>query len=165
MKNCFSCDNMLTDDAAYCYVCSTHQNSGFETFEAKQKVNDTFLKVLCILTIVGASIQLISLPFNQASAAAFGIEPSMFVLVAGLIAAAGKITGAIFMLMKKLTGLYIYTAAAVLRIVVALYGAATFSSDLPGMGPFVVVAAVVSVIFLIGFLVMYWLPVNRRVLS
>ena len=165
MKNCFSCDNMLTDDAAYCYVCSTHQNSGFETFEAKPKVNDTFLKVLCILTLVGAAIQMVSLPVNHTSSQVFGIEPSMFVLIAGLIAAAGKITGAIFMLMKKLTGLYIYTVAAVLRIVVALYGASTFSSDLPGMGPFVIIGAVISVIFLIGFLVMYWLPVNRRVLS
>lgn len=163
MKNCFSCDNMLTDDAAYCYVCSTHQNSGFEAFEAKPKVNDTFLKVLCILTIVGTTLSLVLVPFSWGAVEAYGVESLKIAAFIGIFVEIGKLTGAILMLKHKLMGLYTYSAASVVGMVATLWSTFTVSSTLGGT--FAAIMSFSSLLFPVAFLVMYWLPVNKKVLS
>ena len=162
MKNCYSCENTLTDDAAYCYVCNTNQGADFEAF-GKPVYNDTFLKVLCILTIIGAAISLISVPFNMATTSAVGYKVPAGAVIISILLAIGKLTGAILMLKKRLNGLYIYTVAAVLSIFMALYSVANVA-DFVGSS-YALATGIISFLFLTTFLVMYWLPVNRRVLS
>ena len=157
---------MLTANATYCYVCNSPQTGGFEDFELRPKPNDTFLKVLCVLTIIGCAISLLSLPFSFAASAQFeelGYEyPVMLALLGGAVALI-KLIGVIFMLMKKLTGLYIYTAGAVVSIFSSLYSAIVVDNPM-GTG-FAILGAVFGLFFVVLFLILYWLPVNRRVLS
>ena len=154
---------MLTDDAAVCYVCNTNQNSGFEAFEAKPKVNDTFLKVLCILTIVGTTLSLVLVPFSWGAVEAYGVESLKIAAFIGIFVEIGKLTGAILMLKHKLMGLYTYSAASVVGMIVTLWSTFTVSSPL-GSG-FATIMSFASLLFPVAFLVMYWLPVNNKVLS
>lgn len=165
MKSCTRCSNMLTADATYCYVCNSPQTGGFEDFELQAPPSDVFLKVLCILTLIGSAISLISLPFSFAASAQYnqlGMEFPAIQLILGGVVALGKLIGAIFMLMKKLTGLYIYTVAAVISLFSSLYSVVN-----PTMTdvPFAMLGMIIGVLFIIAFLIMYWLPVNRKVLS
>lgn len=164
MKSCTRCSNMLADNATYCAVCNTSLTAGFEEFEITLKYSDTFLKVLCILTIIGAAISLISVPISLASTPSMGIEMPKGILYLGLAIAIGKLTGAIFMLQKKLTGLYIYTVAAVLSIISSIYSTVTVTAKVVGTG-IAIAGGVIGIVFIIAFLIMYWLPVNRRLLS
>lgn len=169
MKPCKNCGNMIADDATHCYACNTTQTPGFEEFEAKPHYSDTFLKVLCILTILGAGISIISAIVTLASGLALPIENMKMITYVGLALASGKLTGAILMLTKKLIGLYIYTAVALLGLAVQLYSvfitSAYTEKMMAGGSIFVYISTAISFIFLVAFIVMYWLPVNRRHLS
>lgn len=164
MKPCLKCSNMLTDDATYCHVCNTKQTDGFEAFETMTKQNDTFLKVLCILTIIGAGLSLISLPISMAALSHLDVDFPMWILAIGFVFAVVKLTAAILMLRKKLIGLHIYTACAVLVVIFNVYSNIIMDNPL-NQGPFTVVSTAFALLFGITFIVLYWLPVNRRLLS
>jgi hypothetical protein len=156
---------MLTLDASHCNVCNTIQKENFDEFDLNKPKTGTFLKVLCVLTIVGGVIGLITLPFNymMAQSSSLGYNyPVSLVFIGGAIAL-GKLTGAIIMLSKKLTGLYIYTAAAVCSIFTAVYSLLTVTPEMGGV--FATIGGIFTIVFLITFLILYWLPVNRRLLS
>lgn len=163
---------MLTDDATYCHVCNTKQSEGFEAFETMVKPKDTFLKVLCILTIIVMGFNLLGLPFSIVALSGIGLEYSVWLIVLGALFSATKLTGAILMLKKKLIGLYIYTVVAILSIGLYLYTNLTINipnltSNLPE-GPSLIISYVsmgVKIMFSITFIILYWLPVNRRLLS
>jgi hypothetical protein len=161
MKNCLSCGNMLSDEAAYCHFCNTHQTSGFEEFEPKPAQSDIFLKVLCWLTIIGASIDLVGIPFALASVSQYNIEVPKIMIGLTLFASCSKLAGAVFMLRKRLVGLYIYTGAAALNIFHWIY----VSGDLASKDIYQVVGEIIGFSILILFAVMYWLPVNKRLLN
>lgn len=164
MKPCINCSNMLTDDAQYCYACNTEQKKGFDEFEIKPKQNSVFLIVLCILTILGCIITLISILFTNKAAAQLGIDyPSYFFAVSGLLTA-GKLAGAVMMLLKKLKGLYIYTASSVVSMVFSVYS--SFTIEYPEVSrTFSYIGLGLGIMFTILFIVLYWLPVNRKVMS
>lgn len=172
MKPCTNCGNMIADDAAHCYACNTvqrPQTTGFEEFEAKPHYSDAFLKVLCILTIIGAVFSLFSMVITLTTKMELPIENLKLLTYIGTGVTVGKLTGAIFMLMKKLTGLYIYTAAAIIALGMQVYSVfvtpAYTEAIVAGSSIFMYIASAVSFVFLIAFLIMYWLPVNRRLLS
>lgn len=168
MKNCISCVNVLSDDATHCHACNTVQTVRFDEFEAKPKQSDIFLKVLCVLTTLGGIASLVSIPSSLEASRTLGIEVNETLVYLGAVLAAGKITGAILMFLKKRIGLYIYTPVAILAIASGLYSVATMSPDIPnvpGGKTFAIVGGIVSSLFLVTFLIMYWLPVNRRHLS
>jgi hypothetical protein len=166
---------MLADDAAYCNVCNTEQTAGFEEFEPKQPQNDTFLKVLCILTIVGGGFSILSAAFTliMGSPSALPIENLEVITLTSCAISIGKLVGAIFMLKKKLNGLYIYTVAAILAMAMQIYSVFLTSGYMEKMsgevggagGIIVIISAALSMVILVGFLVMYWLPVNKKLLS
>ena len=170
MKLCTSCSNTLTADAIHCYVCNTEQTKGFEEFEAKPKYNDAFLKVLCILTIVGVAFSLIGTIFSLAKGAAFPVEGMKFLTIISFGLAIGKLIAAILMLRKKLIGLYVYSLAAVIGIVVQLYSLSITADYMDGMmggngSTIVIASAAVVVIISLTFLILYWLPINKKLLS
>lgn len=163
---------MIADNATYCYSCNTAQQpqyTGFEEFENKPQYSDTFLKVLCILTIVGAAFSLLSMIMTLTLKMTLPVENLKLLTYLGTGIAVGKLTGAIFILKKKLAGLYIYTAAALLALGMQVYSVfvtpAYTEEVVAGSGIFVYITAAVSFVFLVAFLIMYWLPLNRRLLS
>ena len=165
MKPCLKCSNMLTNDATYCHVCNTKQTEGFEAFETMAKPNDTFLKVLCILTIIGAGLGLISLPISLKAIPDLDIDYPVELIVLGGLLSAVKLTAAILMLRKKLIGLYIYTGAAVVEIGLSVYTNLTTTLT---AGPTEILAYIgmaIGLLFSVTFIILYWLPVNRRLLS
>lgn len=175
MKQCTRCGNTLTDDATYCNVCNTPQTAGFESFEVPQKQNDTFLKILCILTIVGASFGLISGLISIVNDSALPIEGMELVGYISLAIAVAKLGSAIAMLKKKLTGLYVYSVAAILAIAVQIYTVFLTSDYMESMmqqagaggvgSAIMTVTIAIMVLFYVTFLILYWLPVNKRHLS
>jgi len=174
MKQCTNCSNMLAVDTNQCNVCNALQTKEFQEFEAKPKQNDAFLKVLCILTIIGACSTLISVPFSLTTTTSISIKIPIYINIINVILAIGKLTGAIFMLRKKLTGLYIYTVAAISSLFVTIYSMLTMgevmniqvqSVNSEMQLPIVMISIIFSLILIISFLVMYWLPVSRKVLS
>ena len=142
-----------------------NNTGGFEQFEVKEKPNSVFLIILCSLTILGAVISLVSLPFNGAATAMLNIEYPTYLLVLGAVVAVGKLGGAIFMLMKKIKGLYIYTAAAILSIIVSIYTNLIITYPVAGSAAITYIGMAFGILISIVFIVLYWLPVNRRVLS
>lgn len=169
MKNCVKCGTLLDDEALYCNACNTNQMSFFDEFEPAPVYSDTFLKVLCILTIIGAVFGLISSIASIAGNVGLPIEGLKVVTYISIGVAIGKLTGAVFMLQKKLNGLYIYTAAATLGLIMQVYSVVLTSGymeSLPGVNNTIVISSTVfAVVFFLAFLIMYWLPVNRRLLS
>jgi hypothetical protein len=163
MKTCISCGNILSDGAAYCHLCNTSQTSGFNEFEAAPKYDDTFLKILCGFTIAGAVLHFISLPFSWKSMAAMPNTDPNIILGLNTIVVLGKLAGAIFMLRKKLYGLHIYTGASLMGILSTLVLTMKLTQFLNGA--FSAFISFAAIFFPIVFLILYWLPANRRVLS
>jgi hypothetical protein len=95
------------------------------------------------------------------------LESSSLFLVQGisLLTVLGKLVGAIFMLQKKLIGLYIYTVAGIVTIFVGIWSAFSISGGTGFNSDLGIAMSVISLVFPIGFLVMYWLEVNRRLLK
>ena len=163
MKQCLRCSNMLTANASHCNVCNTIQKENFEEFDLNRPKTDTFLKVLCVLTIVGAGFSLLSLPFSFISSATLGIDyPIALIVLSGIIAAM-KLIGAIYMLKKRLLGLHIYTVAAGCSVLSVIYSA--ISIDMAISTGFSILGTIFNLFFIFLFIVLYWLPVNRRVLT
>lgn len=161
MRTCTNCGGTLTADATYCYTCNTPQPANFDEFETTRQ-SDTFLKVLCILTIIGAAISLISVPFSMTTTLSVDIPGMDILLYAGIFVAVAKLAGAIFMLRKKISGLYMYTVGNLAGIGTTLYSTFTVTKEVAGdLG---VTIGLISLLIPIAFLVMYWLPVNRRLL-
>ena len=160
MKNCPVCNNPLSDTATYCPVCTAEQTP--VSPEKETDYNSIFLKVLCILTIIGSSFGLISIPVSLSLTEDYPAEklPEAIIgltMVLSLI----KIAAAVMMLKKKLLGLHIYTGAAVVALGQALYMIiAANETNITGL-----LSGVLDIGVIIVFLIMYWLPVNRRQLA
>lgn len=169
MKTCFSCGNMLSDEAAYCYLCNTPQTQGFNEFEAPPKHDDIFLKVLCWLTVAGALLSFTRIFVALTDETTIFIPGFEVVIYLSIVVAIGKLTGAIFMLLKKMKGLYIYTVAAIFAIANQIYSAYISSdyieSSLGNNSTINMISVGFVIVFFLAFLIMYWLPVNRRLLS
>jgi hypothetical protein len=160
MKNCPVCTNVLSDSAKFCPVCTTDQNMLPEKQEADY--NSIFLKVLCILTIIGSTFGLISIPVSLSLGHEYEVEAlsgSIIGLTMGV--ALVKLAAAIMMLKKKLLGLHIYTGAAIMGLAYDVYMLIAFKlGDMTGL-----LSGVLDIGVILIFLIMYWLPVNRRLLS
>ncbi|WP_417366732.1 hypothetical protein [Flavobacterium beibuense] len=159
---------MLAEEASYCYVCNTNQTEGFEHFEIKPQQSDLFLKILCVLTIIGAGftlitsfISLITSPYLT-SDIDFGY-PVTPVIISNVLIAGGKILGAVFMLQKKLKGLYIYTVAAVISELLSIYTAVSILQNFDFA--YMLISAGIGLFLGLLILVLYWLPINRKLLS
>lgn len=174
MKQCNQCGNMLANDATYCYACNTPQTVGFEEFDSKPKYNDTFLKVLCGITIVVAVFSLISGAVSLIKDSRLPIDGMKVIGYSGLAVAIAKLTAGILMLRKKLKGLYLYTLAQIALIAIQIYTAVLMSGYMNALMPdngmisgssIMMISAVIVTFVYIIFLIMYWLPNNRRLLS
>lgn len=163
---------MLADDATYCDACNTPQTAGFDEFEPKpKKGNDTFLKVLCILIIVGFLFTVIStvVSFSK-GAAAYPFEGMELLTYIGVGISIVKLIAAVLMLQKKLMGLYIYSIAALVGIAVTIYSlsltANYLEATMGGAGRTIMIASgAVMVVISLVFLILFWLPVNKKLLS
>ena len=172
MKPCTQCGNLLADDATYCNNCNTSQTKGFDEFEIKPPQNAKFLKVLCILTIVGASFTMISSVVSLTMGASLPIEGFRSLTFVSFGVAICKLIAGILMLQRKLNGLYLYTAAAIGNIAIQIYSVSITSDYINGMmGGFgdgntiLIISAAITVLIALTFLILYWLPVNRKLLS
>lgn len=159
---------MLAEEASYCYVCNTNQTEGFEHFEIKPQSSDLFLKILCVLTIIGAAFTVITSLSNLITSPRLpqSIDlgyPLVPVIIVNGTLAAGKIFGAVFMLQKKLKGLYIYTAAAVISVLLSIYTAVSIFKNFDII--FTLISVGAGLFFGLLFVALYWLPVNRKLLS
>ncbi len=173
MKFCSDCGNSVPENSATCSSCGKDQRTvqpiSSNNFTKQQPVqgDDTFLKVLCILTIVGASIGLLSAALTFGIVSVMDNEHRIIQMIA-ILAASGKMTGAILMLQKRLTGLYIYTVAAIVNIsltVAMAFGFNMIPKDQAVPKELLLISVIIGVAISGTFLIMYWLKMNRRLLG
>jgi hypothetical protein len=161
---------MLADDATYCNNCTTQQTKRFDGFEIKAPQNSTFLTVLCILTIVGVFFGLVSIVATFTTSLALPFEGFKTLAIINLVISIGKLAAAILMLTKKLIGLYIYTISAALSIAAQIYSVSITSKYMDGVvgdsgSTLAILSTAMGVIIVLIFVILYWLPVNRKLLS
>ncbi|MGQ2985168.1 hypothetical protein [Flavobacterium sp.] len=164
MRTCIRCGHAISEHTINCPSCGASQGI---TKRPPQAYDDTFLKVLCILTIVGASLALLSGAMTWGNISGMTAAHRTFQML-GILAAIGKLTGAILMLQKRLTGLYIYTAASVGNMLLTLamaFGFDVIPKDDKVPQLFITISVVMGIAISLAFLIMYWLNVNRRSLS
>lgn len=164
MKTCIKCGHAISEHTVNCPSCGASQGIAKRPPQAH---DDTFLKVLCILTIVGASLAVISGALTWGNISGATTLHRVFQML-GILAAIGKLTAAILMLQKRLTGLYIYTAASVGNMLLTLAmvsGLDVIPHDNRVPEIFLISSVAVGITISLAFLIMYWLNVNRRLLS
>lgn len=171
MKNCIKCNQQIGDETNFCPTCGADQRI---KIVAQEKVNDSFLIVLCVLTIIGSI-------FTMGRAYLYEMVSMMdghSNYIRGWIyavSAIGTLIGAIMMIQKKLSGLYIYSvfqSIYIITVIVASFSYSnTFDSFGGGQGAATAANALASGIamfFLIPsfiFLILYWTNMIKKHLS
>jgi len=118
--------------------------------------DNTYLQILCTITIIGALIRLlpvVSLTYS------LGVEGGNIVLYLWMIMPLLKLTGAILMLMKHSIGLYIYTVGAV-----GLMADLLINGSYGSLQSTELFVPVLIIAFYSAFLFMYWSARNRKLL-
>lgn len=163
MKTCIKCGHAITENTEYCPSCGADQRLAKRPPERK---DDTFLKVLCILTITGASISLLSAAVTMGDIAIDNVFRILQILA--VLVAIGKMTGAILMFQKRLNGLYIYTVAAIINIGLSAWMTFSMASIVTTEGlpeGVLILSFIFALAISAAFLIMYWLKINRGQLS
>ena len=119
---------------------------------------------------MGVAFTLISSVVSLAMGAGMPVEGIQSFYIVSFGAAIAKLTAAILMLQRKLIGLYIYSVAAVIAVAIQIYSvsltAGYMKSTMGDMGDTILmVSTAITVLIALTFLILYWLPVNRKLLS
>lgn len=146
MKNCINCNQEITEETNFCDFCGVDQTT------KRNASNSTFITVLCVLTIVGSVFTMWrGLLYEAVAGVADNDE-----FIRGwiyIISSVGTFSGAIFMLNKKINGLYIYTFSQVIYLITVVYATIIYVDDFGGF------ALIISSMFFVpsvGFLIAYW---------
>jgi len=149
MKSCVACNAEIEAGFNFCKICGTKQNSPQNDLI---KSNTMFLVILCILTIIG-SLFGIARGWIYELVSTVGND-DYFRGWIYILANIGTLAGAIMMLIRKKSGLYLYTVSQSVYILTVIYATIIYeSSDFEGF------AIVFSMLFLVPsivFLVLYW---------
>lgn len=169
MKPCMHCGALLEESAVYCTTCGKDQrfSNDFNYKQQPAKGDDLFLKILCGLTLLGALTGIVSFFMSLRLFNSIAASGVMTIVTISLVITLGKALGAVFMLLKKLAGLYIYTAFAVAGVAVAIWSN-LFNGGIgmgAGFAALTWISVLISFLFQAAFVVMYWLPVNKKHLS
>jgi hypothetical protein len=159
MKYCSSCGVEVDRDVAFCSACGAEQGGKDSQSEPVSEQRSAFLVVLCVITITGSVMGMFRGWFYELVAISFAEDDEYWRGWAYALLHLGTLVGAIAMLNRKAMGLLVYTASQSVYILMVFY-VASEHRDLRGM-----MIASVFLVPSIAFLVMYWLPVNRGVLS
>ena len=119
-----------------------------------------FLVTLCALTILGSLLSIaLTYFFETISETRKGhnyYRSYIFILTH-----LGTLIAAVIMLKRKLVGLYLYTAAQMVYILTVISTAIVYDNVFKGLGNVISLFLVPS----IAFMILYWLPVNRKHLT
>lgn len=174
MKSCIRCTAPLEDVATLCPACGTNQNPALFSKDYKykrmrRKEDDTFLIVLCALTIVGTIFGTVTFFVGSQMFNKIYGENVAIVYAVSILVNAGKLTGAVLMLLKKRLGLYIYTIIALLGILYSVFAkyliVGQIVPDAPQIPSLQIISTIFSIVFQLVFVVLYWLKVNRKLLA
>ena len=144
MHICTKCGGVVPAGASFCPHCGAK-------YEGNQNANSGYVpsgvKILCILTIVGSIFGIFrGLIYFE------GDEGMVFRAVFYILSSLGTIAGAIMMLSKKLSGLYLYSASQIIYICTAMFASSTYD-DYWGLTGFVTMIFVAPAVI---FLILYW---------
>lgn len=165
MKNCIACHQSIPDDAKFCPHCGAKQpeETSQETITTAMS-QDTGNKpvviiiVLAILTICGSIFTIgraLLYELVGSMTSDIGIQTRAVIYV---VASVGTIAGAIMMLLKKLSGLYVYTIFQVIYIITTVFAAMAHDTKENLSSVILFFFAAPSILFL----VLYWLQDVRK---
>lgn len=166
MKNCIACNQEIENEVNFCPNCGEKQPQQIDiqeeaTSAMHQDVGNkpvVIIIVLAILTICGSLFTigrafLYEMVGSIASDEGIQIRAGIYVL-----ASIGTIIGAVMMLLKKLTGLYVYTACQILYIITTVFAAMAHNTKDNLASVILFFFAAPSILFLI----LYWLKDVRK---
>lgn len=162
MTNCIRCKEPLEEGVNFCPKCGQEQNLANQD---KRTSSNSFLTILCILTIVGSVFTMgRGLLYEVFSSLGKG-DSSYYRGWIYFFTSIGTIVGAIIMINRKKIGLIIYSISNIAYIFTAIYAALYISSQTwSGLSPFALAIAMFFVIPSSVFTILYWLPSNRSLL-
>ena len=140
-------------------ACSAEFSRLFTSPRNSTASNVSFVRTLCILTIMGSVLGVLRGLFYEAVATTVGSSPSFWRGWAYVVLNAGTLIGAMMMLARRVDGFYIYTACQFLYLLVVGYATFIWSQDTSLF--FVLVGASFFLPSLV-FLALYWLPGNQH---
>lgn len=158
MKQCISCNYQIEEEGE-CPHCDVMVTENLIT--SKKKRNRVFLIVLCVFTIIGSLFGILRGIFYQDVITSNGYDRGWTYIAANL----GTMIGAILMIYnKKVSGLYVYSICQILYLY-TVWVASNSYTDVKYLGDLSELASFISMVFLIPsilFLILYWLPINRK---
>lgn len=156
---CNNCNVEVEAGSNFCQVCGTDQRVVIP--EVKSNGTSSFLFILCAFTIVG-SLFGVARGWLYEMVSSFDGNNNYIRGWVYILTNLGTLIAAIFMINKKIMGLYIYTAAQGIYLLAVLIATFSYRDVFEGSN---VLATGISALFLvpsISFLILYWLDTNRK---
>lgn len=162
MKNCNRCNEPMTAETNFCPKCGEDQRSHPVN---PPRSNATFLMILCVLTIIG-SVFTIGRAFLYEMVSMMD-DSSNYVrgwVYAG--SSIGTLVGAILMIQRKLTGLYVYTVSQSIYIITVIIASLSYGDEFGDFGDEATfLASAIAMFFLLPsvlFLILYWTNMVKK---
>ena len=166
MTNCKRCNEPMHEETNFCPKCGEDQRN--PNTVNPQKSNATFLMVLCVLTIIG-SVFTIGRAYLYEMVSMMD-DSSNYVrgwVYAG--SAVGTLVGAILMIQRKLTGLYVYTVSQIIYILAVIVASLSYGDEFGKFGDEATfLASAIAMFFLLPsilFLILYWTNMVKKHLN
>lgn len=162
MINCKRCNETMNEATNFCPKCGEDQRT--DTVNPT-KSNASFLMVLCVLTIIG-SVFTIGRAYLYEMVSMMD-DSSNYVrgwVYAG--SAVGTLVGAILMIQRKLTGLYVYTVSQIIYILAVIVASLSYGDEFGSFGDEATfLASAIAMFFLLPsilFLILYWTNMVKK---
>ena len=163
MNKCIKCGVAQNENQEFCHVCGQNQFEKPPQSAALPTGSSTFLTILCVFTIIGSLFGMARGFLYEIVAAAADNETYIRGWIYGFTNL-GTLIGAILMLQKSKTGLYVYSVAQGIYIITVLFATLVYTGNELFAGA-EEMAFIISVGFLIPsilFPILYWLDVNKK---
>jgi hypothetical protein len=176
---CTNCGKEVSEDHAFCQHCgaatsneasansdSTSKTTAPIELEPQEKISD-FLRLLCVLTIIGSIFGIFRGLIYEMITAAGDWNDNYLRGFLYTITNFGTLIGAILMLLRQKRGLYIYTASQLAYIMVVFVASFVYKSEnyFEGAETFAFALALFFLLPSILFLFLYWMKVNVNQLT
>lgn len=162
MKLCIACHAELEDNNNFCQSCGAYQRGGVVNPTRNEPAY--FLVALCVFTILGSLFGIArGWLYEMVSELDKGSDYYRGWIYA--LTSLGTLVAAVIMLNRKLVGLYLYTVAQIVYILTVISASIAYDDVFKGSAE---IATGISILFLvpsIAFMILYWLPMNRKHLT
>ena len=160
MKYCSNCGESIDSNVQFCPHCGADQVSSAPT----KKTSTAILTTLCILTLIGSLFTVLRALIYLAIASEESWDMMTIRGLLYLLTSIGTFVGAIKMINKKISGLYIYTVSQAIYLITVLFALSYYLKEIgDALGDqFAIVVAMFFIIPSIAILALYWTQMAKQ---